>query len=174
LVIPAAAKLLLTSMLPFSAILAGEYTLVFIVDGSFTGATQRLVFTDAGGLTVKLNDGAGNVSWSDAGAGGTGPATINGPQFHVLRFGKATPLASPTGNWRRNLRADISGAYTPTNFGGGATSIFGGATDFTGTAGRLLFFNRRLLDMEVAWLESVLPPLFGLMRSSKSSWRRQR
>lgn len=159
--IPTGAKLLLTSMMQFPETVAGEYTLVFVVDGAFTGATQQLVL-DGAGLRVKLNDGSGNVAWSDAGAGGVGPATINGPQIHVVRFGKADPLASPTTNWRRNCVQIHSGAYTPTNFGVSA-SLFGGANDFVGTAGRLLFFNRRLLDVEVAWLESVLPPQFGLM-----------
>lgn len=153
----------LTTTAALPAFAAGEFTVVAIVDGTFTGAAQKFVYSDAGGIVVKLNNGSGNVGWSDAGGGGSGAATINGPQLHIVRFGKATPLASPTMDWRRNCAPLSSGAYTPTNFVGGSVKAFGGPTTFTGTAGRLLVFSRRLTDTEVAWLENVLPPLFGLL-----------
>ncbi|HEX4334683.1 MAG TPA: hypothetical protein VH062_02150 [Polyangiaceae bacterium] len=162
LVLTTASDLSPTTLAPLPGVVAGEYTLVFIVDGTFTGVQPKLVFYD-GLLQVKLNNGAGNVSWSDIGGGGSGPPTSDGPQLHVVRFGKATALASPTVDWRKNCAALFSAAYTPTDFLGSGTKLFGGGlTSFGGTVGRALFFTRRLTDTEVAWLESTLPPLFGL------------
>jgi len=165
--VPAGADFRLTEQLVFPAIVAGEFSTFFVVDHTPAGVPAS-AFEDGSGLLVALNNGFNNVAFLDGGAGGTGPAAISGAQYHSIQFGKATPISSPTANWRRNGAALFSAAYTPTNFGGSQTRIFGASGfDFVGKAGRMLFYTRRLVDTEVDFLESTIPGHFGVFAAPR-------
>lgn len=162
IVMPATSDFILTSQTPFPAIAAGEYSAFFIV--GYTPGAPALVFEDGAGLEIKLEDGGGNLAYVDFGGSKVGPSTIAGSQYHSLQLGKASALASPTGVWRRNGIPAFSAAYSPTDFSGVGTNtrIFGGPIDFDGTVGRMLFYTRRLTDIEVDFLECTVPQGFSV------------